>query len=135
MPLYQEKNPVSIGYTYYQVDHSFYSTYLSKNEYLNEKPDAMYLIVALTVRNDDKEARAIPPFKLIDENNYEYQTTSKSYIIDNDIGLLDSLNPGVQKQGYIAFDVPQNHTYRLKVSGGYWSSDYALIALNPRPKP
>ena len=91
----------------------------------------MFLFVKLTVRNDDKKARTIPPFKLIDENGAEYETSSKGWSVDGSIGALDSLNPGVQKDGTILFDVPQSHTYKLKLSGGYWSDDEAFVKLTP----
>ncbi len=78
-----------------------------------------------------EKARAITPFNLIDENGAEYETSSKAWSVDNSIGALDSLNPSVQKQGIIVFDVPVNHTYKLKVSGGYWSAEDALISLLP----
>jgi hypothetical protein len=47
------------------------------------------------------------------------------------IGPLESLNPDVSKKGAIVFDVPMTHKYMLKVSGGYWSTDNALIELSP----
>ncbi len=127
-----EGQTVSIGYTSYAVWKSWWSLTLTDNNYTNEYPDAMYLFVKLTIRNDDNEARTIPPFKLIDENGAEYEKSNKSWRVDNAIGSLDSLNPGVKKQGVLIFDVPHNHTYKLIVSGGYWSNEKAFIRLNPQ---
>jgi len=49
----------------------------------------------------------------------------------NDIGPLETLNPSVTKLGSIAFDVPANRGYQLLVSGGFFTSDSALISVSP----
>ncbi len=118
-----------VGYTSYAVWKAFYRNQLSDNPYINQPPDAAYLFVDLTVRNDDTKARTIAPFKLIDENGAEYETSSKAWSVDGSIGVLDSLNPSVEKRGYIVFDVPRGKHYKLEISGGYWSSDKALVDL------
>jgi len=125
--IYNEGDTVRTGYMSYAVWYSSWSSRLSSNE----KPDAMFLLVKLTVRNDDVKARSVPPFQLIDENGAEYETSSKGWAFNDVIGVLERLNPGVLKEGFIIFDIPQNHKYKLKVSGGYWSDDYALIKLSP----
>ena len=114
--VYSEGETVHVGYTSYAVWRSWWSSKLSDNQFLDDRPDAMFLFIELTVRNDDKKARSIPPFKLIDENGAEYETTSKAWAVEGSIGVLESLNPGVKKQGFIVFDVPTNHKYKLKVS-------------------
>ena len=85
----------------------------------------------LAVRNRDDKPRSIPPFELIDEDGREYETSSKAWKVEGCITALDSLNPGVRKDGVIVFDVPRTREYDLKVSGGYWSPEDALIELNP----
>jgi hypothetical protein len=128
---YKERDTVSIGYTSYVVLRSWWSKKLSENKYIDEAPNATFLFVELTVRNNDKKARTISPFKLIDENGAEYDSSSKAWRVKNAIGMVEELNPSVEKTGIIVFDVPDNHRYRLKVSGGFWSKDYALINLFP----
>lgn len=133
--IYKEGNTVSIGYTSYLILKSYWETQLSDNLFLDQlsKPDAMFLFVELIVKNDDTKARMIPPFKLIDENGAEYETSSKSEILVKEaIKIMDTLNPDVQKHGYIVFDIPQNHKYKLKISGGIWSGKSALIELSPK---
>lgn len=129
---YKEGDIVNIGYTSYAVWSSWWSSRLSDNQFLDDQPDAMFLFIGLTIRNDDKKARSIPPFQLIDENGAEYDTTSKGWAVEGSIGLFDSLNPGVKKQGTIVFDVPQNHNYKLKLSGGYWSGEDAFVNITPK---
>jgi len=91
----------------------------------------MFLFVEVSVRNDDTKPRMIPPFRMVDENGAEHETSSKAWAVEGSIGVLDSLNPGVEKRGNIVFDVPQGHQYKLKVSGGYWSPEDALIEIVP----
>ena len=102
---------------------------LSAKKVLDKRPDASFLSILLTVRNDSKEPRTIPSFELIDESGAEYETFEKGWLIDNWLGRLERLNPGVGRSGVIVFDVPQAHRYRLKVFGGLWSQEYALIEL------
>ena len=122
---------LSVGYTSYAVWKAWYSDRLSRNEFMNQRPDATYLFIDLSVRNSDTKARSIPPFKLIDENGAEHETTSKAWSVEGAIGVLESLNPTVTKRGIIVFDVPKDHHYKLKVSGGYWSGKDALIDVVP----
>uniref|UniRef100_A0A6M3J1D6 Uncharacterized protein n=1 Tax=viral metagenome TaxID=1070528 RepID=A0A6M3J1D6_9ZZZZ len=129
---YKEGETVNIGYTSYAVWRSWWSSKLSDNQFLDDKPDAMFLFIDLTIRNDDKKARSIPPFKLVDENGAEYETTSKGWAVEGSIGVLASLNPGVEKKGTIVFDVPQSHSYKLNLSGGYWSGEDAFVTIAPK---
>ena len=130
--LYKEKETVSVGYTSYAIWRSWWSSNLNDNKFLDERPNAMYLFVELTVRNDDEKPRTVAPFKLIDENGAEYQASSNGWAVDGSLGLIETLNPFVSKQGFVIFDVPKNHKYRLLLSGGYWSSDKAYVQLNPK---
>jgi len=130
--VYKEETNVNIGYTSYVVWRSWWSNRLSDNKFLVQKPDAKFLFVELTVKNDDKKARSIAPFKLIDENGAEYEASSKAWAVKGFIGVLTSLNPGVKKRGFIVFDVPTEHKYKLKISGGYWSGKNAFIQLSPK---
>jgi hypothetical protein len=125
---------VKVGYMEYKVFDSWFTNQLSDKGYPNTPPDAQYLFVDLQMQNDDKEQRTVPEFKLIDENNAEYGTTDKAWGVEGSVGILQDLNPGVSKRAFVIFDVPQNHKYKLKVSGGYWSSDVALVDLTPTVK-
>ena len=120
---------VSVGYTSYRVHKVWWSNKLSNNEFLNHAPDAMYLFVQLTIRNDDTKPRSVPPFSLLDESSRQYQTSDHGWAVEGSIGVLDSLNPNVAKSGFIVFDVPPEHAYSLKISGGYWSGESAMIEL------
>lgn len=129
---YKEGETVQVGYTSYAVWRSWWSSHLSDNQFLDKKPNAMFLFVDLTVRNDDTKARTVPPFKLVDENGAEYDASADGWAVENSIGIIENLNPSVSKRGYVVFDVPPERKYRLKLSGGYWSGKYAYVELNPK---
>ena len=76
----------------------------------------------------DKTAISPPPVKLVDSDDREYDESSKGIIMQNSIGILKSLNPGVSSRGYVVFDVPAGK-YALKVSGGFTSGASELIYL------
>lgn len=130
--VYNEGETVRVGYTTYAVWRSWWSNQLSENPLLNQRPNAKYLFVELTVQNNDKKARMVPPFTLIDDSGAEYEASSNGWAVEGSIGLFDSLNPSVSKQGVVIFDVPQSRNYRLKLSGGYWSLQDAFIQLTPK---
>ena len=120
---------VRVGQTSYVAWKAWWKDRLGNNEYINDRPDASFLFVEVTVVNDDKITRTIPPFKLVDDKGVEYTTTIKSWQAENSIGIIDELNPGIGKTGVIVFDVPKGHNYKLKLSDGYWSDENALIAI------
>jgi hypothetical protein len=124
---FREQESVSIGYMTYVVERSTLSSALKHVS----KPDSIFLIAVLAVRNDDKKNRSIPPFRLVNERGVEYATTSKARMRKEVISTSDSLNPDVVKRGVVIFDVPNGHTYKLKVLGGHGAgSDYAFVELS-----
>jgi hypothetical protein len=124
---FREQESVSIGYMTYVVERSTLSSTLTHVS----KPDSIFLIAVLAVRNDDKKDRSIPPFRLVDERGVEYETTSKARMRKEVISTSDSLNPDVVKRGVVIFDVPNGHTYKLKVLGGHGAGgDYAFVELS-----
>jgi len=86
---------VKVGYLSYTVYDARYTTKLSDNQFLEESPDANFLLVEIGVQNLDREERMLPPIKLIDEAGAEYGTSDKSWMVDDNLGLLENLNPGV----------------------------------------
>jgi len=130
---YKVGDTIAVGYTGYKVVDVRWSDRLTDNPFLKTRANANYLVIKLGVANGDKQARMIPPFHLVDENGAEYDASSQSVYLSDAFPLLENLNPGVGKAGSIAFDVPRGHTYKLKLSGGYWSRDYAFVELNPGP--
>lgn len=128
--VYEQKEPVKTEYTMYKVINTWWSNKLSDKEYIDEQPKAIYLFIKLLVRNNADEVRTVPPFKLVDEEGETYESSNNAYMLDKAIGPIDQLNPGIEKQGVIVFDVPRNKNYKLKISGGYWSDEVALVNLS-----
>jgi hypothetical protein len=95
-----------------------------------EAPDAAFLVLDLSITNNDRSASILPPLKLIDAQGREYDESDKGILMPGRFDTLKKLNPGVSSRGYVVFDAPQG-AYLLKVPGGFESSQYALIGLPP----
>jgi Domain of unknown function (DUF4352) len=98
-----------------------------------EIPDAAFLVVDLYIRDNDRTASTLPPFKLIDSLGREYDESSKGTFMPGVFDTLKQLNPGVSSRGYVIFDVPHGQ-YSLRVSGGFESGEHALVDLSPQPQ-
>jgi hypothetical protein len=70
--------------------------------------------------------------ELVDENGAEYEASTNAWAVEGSIGIIESLNPSVSKQGFVVFDVPKGHKYRMKLSGGFWSAEDAYVQLSPK---
>jgi len=127
IPVYQIGDIIKVGYMIYQVEGAGWTDKLADGFGGYDYPDAAFLLVRLLARNEDKKARMIPPFHLIDETGAEYNTSSKGPV--DTLDFLVSLNPGVSKTGLIIFDAPKEHNYLLKISGGYWSLEDAFVKI------
>jgi len=123
-----------VGNTTYALRGAWWSDRLSNSPLIDKRPNAKFLFVVIAVRNDDNKARAIPPFKLIDENGMTYDSESSGLTIDRALGLITDLGPSVSKQGLVVFDVPPGRTYWLEVDAGSWHSESALIKVVPAEK-
>ncbi len=129
--VFNERETVHVGYTSYCVWRSWWSNRLSQNPLLNQRPNARFLFVELTVRNNDSKPRMVPPFTLIDTAGAAYEASPHGWAVEGSIGVIETLNPSVSKQGVVVFDVPEQRDYRLKLSGGYWSLEDAYVQLTP----
>lgn len=127
--VYTLGEPFKVGYTSYTVHGVTWKKRLG-NAYFGEDADARYLLVDVTIKNEDKENRMIPPFTLQDGAGLSYDESHNSYLLGNKHLTLYSLNPGVQRRGTLVFDIPPENQYRLVVSGGVWSGEAAIVPLN-----
>ena len=93
----------------------------------------LFLVVDITVRNDDNTPSTIPPFKLIQPgggaNGQDQEFEAKETFMDCQLSAVKTLNPGVQKRGCIVFDAPWNY-YNLQFSGGYESGKVANVWIH-----
>jgi hypothetical protein len=65
--VYDQGQSVHVGYMSYAVWSSRCTYMLNDNTYLDTPPNSMYLVVNLTVRNNDRKERTVPSFSLVDE--------------------------------------------------------------------
>ena len=122
---------VNLGYLSYVIGGAAWLERLPE-PYSNESPDAAFLVIVLSVTNNDNTSSNIPPFQLIDSRGAEYDTSSKSWRLKRSIRALESLNPGVTKKGVILFDIPKRTDYKLKLSGGYLSGESKVVDIHLR---
>lgn len=135
---YNFRDRVYVGHMYYRINSACWARYV-QGEYSNTYPDAQFLVISMNIENKDSKARNIPRFKLVDGDGAEYDSSAEGCLaVEDGISVLDDLNPGVYRSGTIVFDAPSFTTYlfstirkkyRLKVSGGFWTNEYALIDI------
>jgi hypothetical protein len=89
---------VVVGYWAYKCIETRWQDVISPR-YSRKYPDALFLVVDLAVRNNDKTASARPPVKLVDAKDREYQESADEIFLDDSLGMLKTLNPGVTTEG------------------------------------
>jgi Domain of unknown function (DUF4352) len=105
------------------------------DKYINKKAKGQYLVVKVSVTNNDKDDRVVDNsiFQLVDKDGiiYEPDTEVDTYVNDDSMFFYDKISPNITKTGYIAFDIADPNTeYDLIVTGGMLSNDEAIINLN-----
>jgi hypothetical protein len=131
MRTFQMNQGVELGYLNYAVWGARWYENSSNAPYLNIKPEYSYLLIEITLRNDSDRQKVSPRFKLIDENKVYYNISKKYWTGVGNQRSMRSLNPGVTKEGYIVFDAPQNHHYKLRVSDPSQAGAYAFVEIKP----
>ncbi|ANF97878.1 DUF4352 domain-containing protein [Paenibacillus bovis] len=108
------------------------------NQYLRQEANGEYWAVPISVINNDKEARMVTMamFKLVskDGRSYDSDATAVMYMDSQNKLLLDNINPGVQVDGYIVFDMPTGQkmsNYSMEVSDpfSFTRNNQVLIKL------
>jgi len=105
------------------------------DKYINKKAKGQYLVVKVSVTNNDKDDRVIDNsiFQLVDKDGIIYEPDAEvdTYVNDDSMFFYDKISPKLTKTGYIAFDIADpNVEYDLIVTGGMLSNDEAIINLN-----
>ncbi|MCC5876280.1 MAG: DUF4352 domain-containing protein, partial [Candidatus Sumerlaeia bacterium] len=129
---FNERESIDIGYFSYMVLESSWPKKSDLNFGNRSLSDGQFLMIKLGIRNNDRKPRQIPPLTLVDDSGREYRQSSVGSLQEYSFGLLEVINPNVTKLGVLYFEVPSTPSFRLKVSGGYWSSDYSFIVLTPK---
>lgn len=121
-------DPVTVGYWTYRISGTKWASSIGP-ELMRQRADARFLIVAMTVRNNDKTSSTLPPVKLVDAQGREFDESSSGMMLENAFGPLKQLNPTVESNGLVLFDVPPGK-YWAVVSGGMASMETSRIELN-----
>jgi biopolymer transport protein ExbD len=96
-------------------------------EYLEQEAQGMYWVFSVGIKNGDNEARMIDTtmFKLVSDDGTTYDPDSSGSMYANDAGkfFLQNINPGIQVNGFIVFDMPPEakdkvSTFKLSVDSG-----------------
>ena len=132
MRTFQMNQGVKLGYLSYAVWDARWYENCSNTPYLNVKPEYSYLLIEIKLRNDSGRQKVSPHFNLIDEDRFSYNISKNYWTGVGNLRLMRSLNPGVTKEGYIVFDVPQNHHYKLRVSDPSQAGAYAFVEIKPK---
>jgi Domain of unknown function (DUF4352) len=127
---------VPVGKLSYTVNEFTEETEVS-HEYMGSlTTEGKFVIVDVTVKNNDSEARIIDSdmFRLLGNDGTEYSSNSEAdlYINDDAGFFLTEVNPKMSKTGKIAFEVPSDESeFVLQVSSGFgWSGgEYNTIEL------
>jgi SLA1 homology domain 1, SHD1/Domain of unknown function (DUF4352) len=123
------KASVPCGLFVYRVDSVEWSQSLTDNPILNKDAAGTYLILRLTIKNIGTESAVIPGLYLIDDVGNRYNDSAHSMVLKDGLAPLSSINPGIQINGSLAFDVPKRSQFDLTVRGGLLSNEKATIQL------
>lgn len=127
---------IQVGNFFYGVKQILFKKTLG-NEYMQKTADGIFLIVQLYVKNISKESRTLDSsmFAIYDSNNakYDYSIEGSTYLQMSNLNsiFLKQCQPNIDTFGYLIFEVPNNtDIYKLKVSGGFFSSKEGIIQLS-----
>jgi TonB family protein len=128
IPTYKIDDSFSVGYWFYTCHGAVWRTWLG-SPYHTENPNGEFVLIDITARNDDTSSSTLPPFRLQDKEGRTYDESSAGVFEPGFFSVLQQLNPGVAKRGYLVFDVPPDREYVLVVSGGIESGKRAIVIL------
>lgn len=125
---------IDVGNFSYVVNDSKFAKTVG-NEFSQKTADGVYLIVAVTFRNNDNKEHTLDNsfFKLTDENGTEFESSTEGETALEMSGketlFLKQCNPHITKSGLLIFEVPEQKVYDLHLSGGFWSGKTAIVKL------
>lgn len=104
------------------------------NEYMNKQTEGTFLVLNVSIKNGDKEARMMDTslFKIKDANGTEYDPFAEGDIyVNNDPLFLSNVNPGLTKKANVVFELPPDAKgLKLEVSSGMGFSAGQTESIN-----
>lgn len=109
-------------------------TLKAKDKFYNDcaAESGKYVYVKFKIKNNDKDISSISNVDLLDSDKNEYKTSSDVYsCIEDDIFILENINPGLEKTFVGVYEVPSNaKDFRLKVGDlNFFTNNYSYISL------
>jgi len=117
---------VPVGFLGYKV---------SSAEFEGERASAKesLLLVELAVVNTGANEHALPPLKVVNETGVEF--SAEASVPGGPVSLTEKLAPGATSKGMVAFKVPRDHSYKLKIQDGSPPETVLIeLATNQSPK-
>ena len=108
---------IKVGYFAYVVNDVQWKTVLGDRGLVQERPDAAFLVVDITVINNADKPKYFESPQLVDSSGRTFTSTWNAAIAEGSKLVLKELNPGVGSSGEIVFDVPHG-SYSLKLTDG-----------------
>ena len=108
---------IEVGDFAYTLNEVKWKSILGEGELLQQRPDAAFLVVDITVINNSRKPHYVESPQLVDSSGRTYTSTSNAFIVEGSEFLLKELNPQVRSRGSIVFDVPYG-SYSLRLGGG-----------------
>lgn len=98
-----------------------------------------FIIVTVKITNKGTESWSQNPNNcVLMLNDAEYEYSSNTFLLDDNMSSSNEINPGLTKTMSIAFETPTKsteNTYSIKLSGySLWNDDSVTIVLTERPQ-
>jgi hypothetical protein len=125
---------LNIEHFTYRVNKMYYKKTIG-NEFTKKTADGVFLIINLSLKNNDNEAHTIDNslFKLTDQSGTQYESSNDGSIALQMSGqetlFLKQCNPKIQKQGLLIFEVPSEGQYDIHLTGGFWTGKTGVVKL------
>lgn len=101
------------------------TTFVGQSAQFGEEADGLFLVVALSMTNvgDESLDLSTRPFRAIDSQDREFEVDTQALIYLEDAIVFEQLNPGLETQGKVLFDVNPGDGYRLRIEPAGFLSD------------
>jgi hypothetical protein len=107
--------PVEVGDFSYTINDVKWKDVLGEGS-LIQHPDAVFLVVDVTVVNNGRKPAYQESPQLVDRSGRTYASASNAFIEEGSELWLKEFNPQVRSRGRVVFDVPYG-SYSLRLAG------------------
>jgi hypothetical protein len=111
---------------------TYYLTSHVGSEYFGETTTGKFLVVKFSIENIGMKSNKVysPRMFIIDDKNREFDESSSSRYVDDNIGFGEQLQPGLKKTFQNVFEIPKGlNSLKLKITGDWQSKSEITINL------